>query len=169
MLVEGKVWKFGDNISTDWLKPQITRVKNMSSKEASKYVMNTNRLGWAEKVNKGDIIVAGTNFGCGSSRLASDPIKELGISCIIAESMSRIFFRNSIAVGLPVLVAPGITSLCVEGDTIRVDFSSGEILNIKTREKLKIMPLPEGSPPMMILKLGGIFSILEKEYLEKNG
>ena len=160
---EGKIWKFGDSISTDLLKPQITRVRHMTNTEAAKYVMSANRPGWVDQVEHGDIIVGGKNFGCGSSRLAIGPIKELGISCIIAESMARIFFRNAINYGFPVLIAPGISHFCKEGDVLRINVVTGIIENITTKKDMKVEPLPEESPPMQILKAGGIFEQLRKE------
>ena len=164
MIIQGKVWKFGDSINTDLLKPQFTRVRNMTDLEASKYVMHANRTSWAEKVEKGDLIVGGKNFGCGSSRLASGPIKALGISCILAESMSRIFFRNSISIGLPVMIAPGITHFCEEGDLVKINFSTGVINNYDSGKEFKVNSIPIDSPPIIILKEGGIWSLLEKEY-----
>jgi len=162
-IYEGKVWKFGDSISTDLLKPQITRVKNMSNIEAAKYVMSANRPGWASQVEEGDIIVGGRNFGCGSSRLAIGPIKELKIGCIVAESMARIFFRNAINYGYPVLIAPGITDFCEEGDILKINIITGEIQNKTKNRKMWGEPLPEDSPPVQILKDGGIFEKLKKE------
>jgi 3-isopropylmalate/(R)-2-methylmalate dehydratase small subunit len=162
-IFEGKVWKFGDNISTDLLKPQITRVKNMSNAEAAKYVMAANRPGWVDQVEAGDIIVGGTNFGCGSSRLAIGPIKELNISCIVAESIARIFFRNAINYGFPVLIAPGITNFCKEGHTLIVNIITGEIQNLTTKKIMWGESLPEESPPIQILKDGGILEKLKKE------
>lgn len=162
-IFEGRIWKFGDSISTDLLKPQITRVKHMTNAEAAKHVMSANRPGWVDQVKPGDIIIGGKNFGCGSSRVAIGPIKELGISCIIAESMARIFFRNSINYGFPVMIAPGITDFCQEGDVLRINVITGVIENITTQKDMKVEPLPEDSPPMQILKVGGILAQLKKE------
>jgi 3-isopropylmalate/(R)-2-methylmalate dehydratase small subunit len=162
-IFENRIWKFGDNISIDLLKPQITRVRNMTNTEAAKYVMYANRPTWIDEVESGDIIVGGKNFGCGSSRLAIGPIKELGISCIIAESMARIFFRNAINYGFPVLIAPGIQNLCQEGEVLRINIITGEIKNITLNTEMKVEPLPQGSPPMQILKAGGIIEFLKQE------
>jgi 3-isopropylmalate/(R)-2-methylmalate dehydratase small subunit len=163
LIIEGRIWKFGDNISTDLLKPQITRVNNMTNSEASKYVMYANRPRWTEKVKPGDIIVGGKNFGCGSSRLAIGPIKELGISCILAESIARIFFRNAINFGFPLLVTPGISDFCEEGDTLKINIATGTVQNISTQKEIFTIPLPENSPPMLILGAGGIIEYLKKE------
>lgn len=165
-IFEGRIWKFGDSISTDLLKPQITRVRHMTNAEAAKYVMSANRPGWVDQVVPGDIIIGGTNFGCGSSRLAIGPIRELGISCIIAESMARIFFRNAINYGFPVQVAPGITDFCQERDILRINIVTGVIENITTQKTMKVEPLPEDSPPMQILKAGGILEQLKKDSMQ---
>lgn len=169
LIIKGRVWKFGDNISTDLMMPgfAVKTHPDMTDKEAAKYVMYSNRPGWAERVNPGDVIVGGRNYGCGSSRVAAGPLKALGISCVIAESIARIFFRNCINSGLPVMFDPGITDFCQEGDILQVDIISGEIKNITTGDTMKVEPLPEDSPPMQILKAGGIISLLEKEYLKK--
>ena len=162
--VEGKVWKFGDKISTDLMMPGFSRGTGL---ERAKYCMRANRPGWSDQVQPGDIVVAGKNFGCGSSRDATANLMLLGIKVVIAESMSRVFFRNSIASGLPVLIAPGIQDLCEEGEVLRIDFAAGRIKNIKSGKTLKFEPLPEDTPPMQILRAGGIMGLLEEEYLGK--
>lgn len=169
LILKGRVWKFGDNINTDLMMPgfAVKTRPDMTDKEAAKYVMYANRPGWAEQVRLGDIIIGGRNYGCGSSRVAAGPLKALGISCIIAESMARIFFRNCINFGLPVMIAPGITDFCQEGDILEANIISGEIKNLTTGNTMNVQPLNEDSPPMQILKAGGIISLLEKEYLKK--
>ncbi len=171
MIVEGRVWKFGDNISTDFMMPgfAVKTKPGMKDEEAAKYVMYSNRPGWADQVEPGDIIVGGRNFGCGSSRVAANPLKALGIVCVCVESSARIFFRNSINSGLPVMVAPGITEFCMEGDIIRADVSTGKIENLTTGKTMQTNPLPEDSPPMHILMIGGLNSLLEKELLYSDG
>ena len=108
--LRGRVWIFGDNISTDLLMPGFAAMSNpdMSPEESARYCMYSNRPGWAEQVRPGDLIVAGKNFGCGSSRPGSKILKTLGIGAVIAESVSRIFFRNSINLGFPIITCPGI-------------------------------------------------------------
>lgn len=169
LIFKGRVWKFGDNISTDLMMPGfIYRQRpDMTFKELAKYAMYSNRPGWAEQVIPGDIIVGGNNFGCGSSRLSAGPLKALGISCVLAESIARIFFRNSISMGLPIITAPGITSICNEGDILNVNIENGEINNLTKIKTIKGEPMPEDSPPMQILKAGGIIALLENEYLKK--
>jgi 3-isopropylmalate/(R)-2-methylmalate dehydratase small subunit len=130
--------------------------------------MRSNRPEFAKQVQPGDIIVGGQNFGCGSSRAATRNLLTLRIGCVLAESIARIFFRNSINLGFPVLTTPGITGFCHEGDILHVDFNTGEIRNLKTGRVMNAEPLPEDSPPMQLLQAGGMMAILEKEYLEKD-
>jgi len=165
--IRGRAWKFGDNISTDLIMPSFAYMKvGHNYKKLAKYVMYTNRPNWTEKVERGDIIIGGKNFGCGSSRPAAGPLKALGISCIIAESISRIFFRNSISLGLPVLEAPNIQRFCVENDILEVTLVKGTIKNLSTGKKMKIKPIPKNSPPMQILEAGGLSAFLKEEILQ---
>ena len=122
----GRVWKFGDNIDTDVIIPgKYLRTTDMSVFAA--HVMEGINPQFSQKVKKGDIIVAGKNFGCGSSReQAPLALKHAGISCIVARSFARIFFRNAINVGLPIMEA-GID--CEEGDTVEIDLEKGLVKN----------------------------------------
>jgi 3-isopropylmalate/(R)-2-methylmalate dehydratase small subunit len=124
--------------------------------------MQANRPEFAREVGKGDVIVAGKNFGCGSTRPASGNLVQLGIGGVIAESFGRIFIRNSINYGLPVLYCKGVYESFNEGDILQADFSTGEVKNLTTGKVLKSEPLPEVA--MKILKAGGIVAMLEKEY-----
>jgi 3-isopropylmalate/(R)-2-methylmalate dehydratase small subunit len=165
MIFKGKVWKFGDNISTDLMMPGaliLTR-PGITPEEASQYCMNANRPGWAQQVERGDIIVAGRNWGCGSSRPAARLIKALGISVVVAESMSRLFFRNAINIGLPVLICRGVSEAFEEGDIAEVDMESGEVKNLTRGTTLKGDALPADSPPMQILRAGGLDELLQRE------
>lgn len=139
---------------------------NISALEASKYVMYSNRPGWASLVNEGDIIIGGKNFGCGSSRVAAQPLMALGIRAVVAESIARLFFRNCISSGLPVMNARGISRFCNEGDVLQIYFNTGEIVNHSTQGNMNGEFLPENSPPMKILEAGGILEFLKKEYSE---
>jgi len=163
-VIEGKVWKFGDKISTDLMMPGFSKGSGL---ERAKYCMYSNRPGWSDQVQKGDIVVGGKNFGCGSSRAAAINLQLLGVSAVVAESIGRIFFRNSINLGLPAVIAPGISAIVEEGDRIRIDLEKGEITNLMTGKTLRFDPLPEDSPPMQILKAGGILRMLEEEYKPK--
>jgi len=125
-LISGKVWKFGDNIDTDVIIPgKYLRTTDMNV--FASHVMEGIDPEFSQKVKKGDIIVAGKNFGCGSSReQAPLALKHAGIACVVAESFARIFFRNAINVGLPIIEAK---IECEEGDIIEIDLEKGEVKN----------------------------------------
>jgi 3-isopropylmalate/(R)-2-methylmalate dehydratase small subunit len=164
MIFEGKVWKFGDNISTDLMMPGSevhTRTDISAEDAARKYCMHANRPGWAAGVQKGEILVAGRNFGCGSSRPAVILVKALGISVVIVESVSRLFFRNSIKNGFPILICEGVSHLFEEGDVARINLETGEVKNLTKNTMLCGEPLPPGSPPAEILKAGGLNAYLD--------
>ncbi len=158
--IEGKVWKFGDNVTTDYLMPGFTR--GTTPEERASFCMRANRPEFAGQVKPGDVIVAGKNFGCGSSRPAAVNLITLGVGCVLAESFGRIFFRNSIGLGFPVLICKGVQEAFNEGDLIRVDFERGEIRNVSSGKILKAEPLPEIA--VKILSEGGVVALLKKEY-----
>lgn len=155
MKVVGKVWKFGDNIDTDVIIPYKYKARTIDFNELGKHAMEGIDPNFSKKVNKGDIIVGGRNFGCGSSReQAPIAIKYSGISCVIAESFARIFFRNAINVGLPVLICKEISKEVEDGDLIHVDFEEG-IVKVKNKNKeLKASKLPKFL--LEILNSGGL-------------
>lgn len=166
-ILKGRVWKFGDNISTDLMMPAflMDKASDITIEERAKYCMFSNRPDWVAQVKQGDIIVAGKNFGCGSSRPAAAQLKTLGISIVVAESMSRIFFRNAINLGLPVLICKSAVSAFKEGDISEVEMTSGTVKNLTTGKILQGETLPADSPPMQVLMAGGIMPLLEKKYL----
>lgn len=168
MQFQGKVWKFGDNISTDLIMPADVTWGHVRGPDRLNYCMRANRPGWAEQVSQGDILVGGKNFGCGSSRPASRMLRGLGITCTIAESVSRLFLRNSINIGWPVLICPGIAAAIEEGDEVDVDLDTGEVRNVRTGQVLRAEGFPEGSPPYEILRAGGLQPLLRK-MLEDQG
>ena len=143
MTAEGRVFKYGDNVDTDVIIP--ARYLNVSDgNELAKYCMIDIDDQFASKVQKGDIIVAGKNFGCGSSREhAPLAIKCAGISCVIAPTFARIFFRNSINIGLPIMECPEAADDIKDGDKVSVDFSTGVITNETTGKTYKAEPFPE--------------------------
>ena len=155
----GPVWKFGDRISTDFMVPghRVLANPNLTPAEAAKFCMEANRPGWATKeVRRGDILVGGVNFGCGSSRNGSAPLKELGISAVLAQSISRIHLRNAVNTGLPTLVAPGITAFVREGERLQIDIVTGEVKNLDKGTIMYAEPWEEGTPPYDILMAGGL-------------
>ncbi len=127
---KGKVFKFGDNVDTDVIIP--ARYLNSSDPaELASHCMEDIDKTFIEKVNKGDIIVAAKNFGCGSSREhAPIAIKAAGVSCVIAETFARIFYRNAINIGLPIVECPEASAAIEAGDEVEVDFDSGIITDI---------------------------------------
>ena len=129
MKAEGRVFKYGDNVDTDVIIP--ARYLNSSDpKELAEHCMEDIDADFVKKVNVGDIIVATKNFGCGSSREhAPIAIKAAGVSCVIAETFARIFYRNAINIGLPIIECPEASKSIDEGDEVEVDFDTGVITN----------------------------------------
>lgn len=133
MTLKGKVHKFGDFVNTDIIIPFRFKSRTNDPDELAKYCMYGIDPEFPKKVTKGDFIVAGENFGGGSSReQAPIAIKYAGISAVIAESFARIFFRNSIAIGLPVLEIPGITKEIKDGDKLEIDLKKWTVKNLRT-------------------------------------
>ena len=143
MKAKGRVFKYGDNVDTDVIIP--ARYLNIQDKkELSSHAMEDIDKDFVSKVNKGDIMVARKNFGCGSSREhAPMVIKESGISCVIADTFARIFFRNAINIGLPILECPMASEAIEAGDEVEVDFDSGVITDITTGKSFNAHPFPE--------------------------
>ena len=161
MINKGRVFKFGDNIDTDVIIP--ARYLNTSDeKELAKYCMIDIDESFASKVNTGDIIVANKNFGCGSSREhAPIAIKACGVSCVIAGSFARIFYRNSFNIGLPILECEAAFENIDEGDEIEVDFIEGIIFNLTKNEKYKAQPLPVFMQELV--KDGGLINYIKNK------
>lgn len=143
MKKKGKVFKFGNNVDTDVIIP--ARYLNTSDpKELAKYCMEDIDKEFASKVQKDDIIVANKNFGCGSSREhAPIAIKASGISCVIASTFARIFYRNSFNIGLPILECEEAAKDIDCGDEVEVNFGTGEIFNLTKNKTYNAEPLPE--------------------------
>ena len=139
----GKVYKYGDNVDTDVIIP--ARYLNAPSPdELAKHCMEDIDATFAQKVQPGDIIVGGANFGCGSSREhAPIAIRACGISCVIAPSFARIFYRNAINIGFPIMECPEAAADIKAGDQIDVDFAIGKIVNQTTGKTYQAAPFPE--------------------------
>ena len=164
--ITGKCWVFGDNVDTDAILPARYLVYT-TEEELSKYAMTGIDPEFPEKAEKGDIIVGGKNFGSGSSREhAPIGLKGLGISLVIAESFARIFYRNAINIGLPLLECKDITKYVNEGDILDVDLENGIIKNITTGKELKGQKLPDFM--MEILNDGGLIPHLKKKMIKIN-
>jgi len=137
----GSVWKFGDDVDTDLIIP--ARYLNTSDpQELAKHCMEDAQSGFSERVRPGDIIVAGKNFGCGSSREhAPIAIKAAGVSCVVAKSFARIFYRNAFNMGLPILECPETDDL-VTGSRLCIDFDAGIIEDLQSAKKYSTRPIP---------------------------
>ncbi len=159
MLIKGRVWKFGDNIDTDQMMPQSTF--KLPVEEQARSVFKTIRPGWADQVKQGEIILAGKNFGLGSSRPAARVFRFLGIEAIVAESMNGLFFRNCINYGLLALNVPGVSEHFQEGEVAEVDPRTGMIKNLNTGVSLRGPVLPEML--IGIVQAGGMIELLRKE------
>lgn len=143
MNAKGIVHKFGDNVDTDVIIP-ARYLNTASHKELAAHCMEDIDKEFVNKVNDGDIMVATKNFGCGSSREhAPIAIKASGISCVIASSFARIFYRNSINIGLPIIECPEAAEAINDGDTVSVDYNTGVITDETTGESFKGEPFPE--------------------------
>ena len=162
MKAEGRIFRYGDNVDTDVIIP--ARYLNTSDrKELASHCMEDIDSTFVSSVKKGDIIVAGRNFGCGSSREhAPIAIKESGISCVIAATFARIFFRNSINIGLPILECPEAAAEIKAGDSVSVDFSTGVITDETTGKEYKAEPFP----PFMqrLIEAGGLVPYIKENY-----
>jgi 3-isopropylmalate/(R)-2-methylmalate dehydratase small subunit len=143
MSVQGKVFKYGNDVDTDVIIP--ARYLNVAdAKSLASHCMVDIDEDFAKKVNEGDMIVALKNFGCGSSREhAPIAIKAAGVSCVIAKSYARIFYRNSFNIGLPILECEEAADKIEAGDSVSVDFKSGKITNITKNETYQAEPFPE--------------------------
>jgi 3-isopropylmalate/(R)-2-methylmalate dehydratase small subunit len=165
MNYEGKVWKFGSDVDTDAIIP--ARYLNQSDpKELVKHVMEDERPEFRKRVKKGDILLADKNFGCGSSREhAPLALKEAGISCVIAKSFARIFYRNGFNQGLPLLESEEAPEVIQEGDRVRVDLKTGEIVDLTRKRKFSATSIPAFMQELV--KDGGLISHIRKKGLKK--
>lgn len=160
MKVNGKCIKYGDNIDTDVIIP--ARYLNTSDhQELAKHCMEDIDKDFINKVEKGDVMVAGNNFGCGSSREhAPVAIKASGISCVVAKSFARIFYRNSINIGLPILECEEADKID-ENDKIEINFDEGKIINQTKGETYKVASFPEFM--QKLIQAGGLMATMDKD------
>lgn len=155
-----RAWVFGDDVDTDQIIAGRYLVK-LDPRELAKHVMEAADPEFASKVRKGDVIIAGRNFGCGSSReRAPLALKAAGISAIAAESFARIFYRNAINRGLPVLTCAGVRRGFKTGAKVRVDVRRGKVHNLSTGKTFKAEPLPDFL--LAIVRAGGLLQYMEK-------
>lgn len=165
MQAKGKVFKYGDNVDTDVIIP--ARYLNTSvHAELAKHCMEDIDSTFVQNVQDGDIIVAQKNFGCGSSREhAPIAIKASGVSCVIAKTFARIFYRNAINIGLPILECPQACDAISQGDVVSVDFSTGTIVDETTGQQFQAEPFP----PFMqeLIAAGGLAGYIAKQNEKK--
>lgn len=159
--ITGKAWIFGDDVSTDHIAPGRYFHLRSNLKELAKHVLEDADPDFASKVKEGDLVVGGNNFGLGSSREhAPLIIKVAGVGAILAKSFARIFYRNAINIGLPLVVCD--TSRIAEGDKLEIDIANGVLVNNTQGYEISFQPLPEFM--MRILEDGGLV-----EHIKKNG
>ncbi|RLA86057.1 MAG: 3-isopropylmalate dehydratase small subunit [Deltaproteobacteria bacterium] len=164
MKYRGRVWKFGDNVDTDLIIP-ARYLDTSDPKELASHLMEPVDPQFSEKVKEGDILVAGRNFGCGSSREhAPVAIRGAGISCVVAKSFARIFYRNAFNTGLPILEAPEAAEEAQEGDILEVDLGEGKVRNLSQGKEYRAKPLP----PFMqeLIRDGGLMKHIAKRLRE---
>ncbi|NLV73372.1 MAG: 3-isopropylmalate dehydratase small subunit [Chloroflexi bacterium] len=164
MTISGKGWKYGDNVDTDAIIP--ARYLNTSDEtELAKHCMEDIDAGFARAVKPGDIIAAGNNFGCGSSREhAPLAIKASGVACVVAASFARIFYRNALNIGLPILECPEAAADALAGHTLEVDLAAGMIRNLSTGNSYHAAPYP----PFMLelIEAGGLVPYTRQQLAE---
>ncbi|MEW6622740.1 MAG: 3-isopropylmalate dehydratase small subunit [Bacillota bacterium] len=166
MLLRGKAWKFGNDVDTDAIIP-ARYLNTTDPQELAEHCMEDADPDFPQKVSKGDIIVAGKNFGCGSSREhAPIAIKAAGVSCVIARSFARIFYRNSINIGLPIMESPEGAAAIEEGHEVEVDAKEGKIKNLTTGETYTAAPFPDFM--RQIISAGGLINYVA-ERVKKDG
>lgn len=153
-VLKGRVWKYGDNVDTDAIIP--ARYLNVSTpEELAKHCMEDWDADFAGQVQAGDVMVGGANFGCGSSREhAPLALKGAGISCVVAESFARIFYRNAINIGLPILECPKAVAGTEAGQTLEVDLARGTVRNVDTGQVFQAGAYPDFL--MAIIDAGGL-------------
>ncbi len=161
MKIAGKAWKFGNDVDTDAIIP-ARYLNTFKPEELAQHLMEDIDPDFAGKVGDGDIIVAGKNFGCGSSREhAPVAIKGAGISCVIAESFARIFYRNAINIGLPIIESAEAAQGIQPGDRVEVDLTRGLVRNVSRGEDYPVTPYPEFM--QRIMDAGGLIAYVARE------
>lgn len=160
-VIRGRVWKFGDSIETDAINPYY---RYPTMEELKQHTMEVYRPEFPAQVRSGDILVAGRNFGCGSSRPGL-VLREVGIAAIVAESVARLFLRNSISRAIPIFVAPGVTGIVDDGETLEVNYPQGVIRNVASAATVVLRRFP----PMIeqIFECGGLPEFARERYLRE--
>lgn len=160
-MIEGKVWKFGDNINTDLMLPGNLLLAPEA--EQKKAVFSATRPGWVDAVQSGDIIVGGYNYGMGSSRPAARSLRNCGVAALVAETINGLFFRNAVNFGLLALECPGVHAAFEEGQTLEISLKEFVVGNRDSGVTLKARHVP---PMLLDLMLnGGLYPYLERQQL----
>jgi 3-isopropylmalate dehydratase small subunit len=161
-VIRGRVWKFGDSIETDAINPYY---RYPTMEELKQHTMEVYRPEFPKEVKPGDVMVAGRNFGCGSSRPGL-VLREVGIAAIVAESVARLFLRNSISRAIPIFVAPGVTGIVEDGETLEVDYPQGVVRNAESGRSVRLRRFP----PLIeqIFECGGLPQFAYERYLREN-
>jgi 3-isopropylmalate/(R)-2-methylmalate dehydratase small subunit len=166
MQVRGRVWKFGDDVDTDVIIP-ARYLTTSDPDELAAHVMEDIDPDFTSKVQEGDIIVAGKNFGCGSSREhAPIAIKAAGVKAVVAESFARIFYRNAINIGLALVEAPEASQETETGDILEIDTDEGGVLNLRTGESYDSRPFP--AYVQQIIDAGGLMQAVSQRVQSKS-
>lgn len=165
IIVKGRVWKFGDSVDTNVIAP-LHLMRKGNIEELAPHAMAALRPEFPHRVRPGDIIVAGTNFGCGSHREEANLVLEkIGIKAIVAESVARIFLRTSINLAYPTLVAPGVSSLVEDQEELEIDYPKGTVRNLRSGKEI---PLPKYPPSVeQIFEAGGILTLLKERCIRE--
>ena len=160
-MIAGRVWKFGDDINTDLMLPGPLLIA--SAAEQARAVFSANRPGWVDRVLSGDIIVGGRNFGTGSSRPAARSLRNLGLGCLVAESINGLFFRNAVSFGFLALECPGVHAAFEEGQTAEISLDDWTLRNRDSGAVLPVAPVPDRL--LALMTGGGIYPLLEAQGL----
>ncbi|HTI45572.1 MAG TPA: 3-isopropylmalate dehydratase small subunit [Casimicrobiaceae bacterium] len=160
-VLRGRVWKFGDSVETDAINPYY-RYPTMD--ELKLHTMEAYRPEFASEVRPGDILVAGRNFGCGSSRPGL-VLREVGIAAIVVESVARLFLRNSVDRAIPIFLAPGVTSIVEDGETLVIDYPAARVTNATSGASVALRKFP----PLIeqIYRVGGLPEFARERYLRE--
>lgn len=161
--IRGKVWKFGDSIETDAINPYY---RYPTMEELKLHTMEAYRPEFPKEVKPGDIVVAGRNFGCGSSRPGL-VLREVGVAAVIAESVARLFLRNNISRAIPIFMAPGITGIVNDGETLEIDYPNGVVRNPATGKSVELRKFP--SMIEDIFRAGGLPEFARMRYEKEQG
>jgi 3-isopropylmalate dehydratase small subunit len=162
--ITGKVWKFGDRIDTDLIASG--KYLSLPMERMKTHVLEAVDPDFAPRVRRGDVIVAGRLFGCGSSREAApSAIKALGVAAVAADSFARTFYRNAIAIGLPAIFCPGVSALFQPGNEAGIDFAATKITNVTTGKSIVFPSFP--AEMLRVLESGGIPGMLAQMYSKR--